>query len=100
MERSGKVVTLLDQERLGTFESRRSNALEPIVENVHGMARFTLQKRKNHCNIYGDLETRSSQNEILIGIFILRFLENDKKIHQLNVNYAFGKKTKGNIRSL
>jgi hypothetical protein len=38
--------TLNGQERLGTFESERNNALELIVENVHGA--FTFQKRKKH----------------------------------------------------
>ena len=37
------------QERLRTFEPGRSNALERIVENVHGT--FTFQKRKKHCTI-------------------------------------------------
>jgi hypothetical protein len=35
------------QERLGTFASERSNALERILENVHGTV--TFQKRKNYC---------------------------------------------------
>jgi hypothetical protein len=43
--------TLNGQERLGTFESERSNAMERIVENGHGTFTFTLQKRKNYCNI-------------------------------------------------
>jgi hypothetical protein len=41
--------TLNGQERLGTFESERNNALERIVENVHATVTFTLQKRKKHC---------------------------------------------------
>ena len=45
------------QERLGTFEPGRSNALERIVENVHGTFTFTLQKRKNHCNLFPMLFT-------------------------------------------
>ena len=45
-ERSG---TVNGQERLGTFESERSNAMERIVENVHGTVTFTLQKQKNYC---------------------------------------------------
>ena len=40
--------TVNSQERLGTFESERSNALERIVENGHGRVTFTLQKRKNY----------------------------------------------------
>ena len=35
--------TLNGQERLGTFESERNNALERIVENVHGA--FTVRSR-------------------------------------------------------
>ena len=34
------------QERLGTFELERSNAMEQIVENVHGTVTFMLQIRK------------------------------------------------------
>jgi hypothetical protein len=45
-ERSG---TVNGQERLGTFESERSNALERIVENGHGTFTLTFQKRKNYC---------------------------------------------------
>jgi hypothetical protein len=45
-DRSG---TVNAQERLGTFESERSYALERIVENVHGTVMFTHQKRKNYC---------------------------------------------------
>jgi hypothetical protein len=52
--------TVNGQERLGTIESERSNALERIVENGHGTVTvrsrdghgtvtFTLQKRKKHC---------------------------------------------------
>jgi hypothetical protein len=41
--------TLNGQERLGTFESERNNALERIVENVHGA--FTVRSRfKNERN--------------------------------------------------
>jgi hypothetical protein len=49
-ERSG---TLNGQERLGTFESLRSNALERIVENVHGT--FTVRSR----NVHGTFTERS-----------------------------------------
>jgi hypothetical protein len=45
-ERSG---TVDGQERLGTFESERINALERIVENGHGTVTHTHQKRKKHC---------------------------------------------------
>jgi hypothetical protein len=47
IKRSG---TLKGQERLGTFESERSNAMERIVENDHRKITFTFQKRKNYCN--------------------------------------------------
>jgi hypothetical protein len=33
-------------ERLGTFEPKRSNALEQIAENVYGTVTFTLQNFK------------------------------------------------------
>jgi hypothetical protein len=47
-ERSG---TVNGQERLGPFESDRSNAMEQIVGNCHGTVTFTFQKRKKHCYI-------------------------------------------------
>ena len=40
--------TLNGQERLGTFESERNNALERIVENVHGA--FTVRSRSRFKN--------------------------------------------------
>ena len=40
--------TLNGQERLGTFESERKNALERIVENVHGA--FTVRSRSRFKN--------------------------------------------------
>ncbi len=46
-ERSG-TVTVNGQGRLGTFESQRSNALERIVENVHGT--FTVRSRSRFKN--------------------------------------------------
>jgi hypothetical protein len=53
-ERSGTVMVTVrnghgnGQERLGTFESRPSNALERIVESVHGA--FTVRSRSRFKN--------------------------------------------------
>jgi hypothetical protein len=40
------------QKHLGTFESERSNALERIVENGHGMVTFTHQKPRDYCIVF------------------------------------------------
>jgi hypothetical protein len=41
--------TMNGQEHIGTFESKRSYALERKVENGHGTVTLTHQKRKKHC---------------------------------------------------
>ena len=46
------LVTLNGQEHLWTFESERSNALELLVENVHGTDTLTFLKRKIYWNIF------------------------------------------------
>jgi hypothetical protein len=50
------------QERLGTFESEHNNALERIVENVHGA--FTVRSRSRF------------KNERITAHFISRFQKN------------------------
>ena len=47
--------TLNGQERLGTFESERNNAVERIVENIHGT--FTVRSRYVHVHVSKMKET-------------------------------------------